>query len=167
MRCSNCSKDIDEEVFPPPLTYCPYCGLKLKDSGVDVTEGMHFCPHCGQELPGKVSFCPYCGGEIGRRATTRHVGVGGEPAEQRVPVIEIPPEKSKKVDKLYKQWVKYADLPPEAIPPKETDIPKPAGQDTTPGPTVNLQRIPLLYIVIGVCIIALIVLIAVVLVQSC
>ncbi len=161
MKCSNCSKDIDEDVFPPPLTYCPYCGLKLKDSGADEAETMHFCPHCGKELPGKVSFCPYCGGEIGRRATTPYaVKESAEPLRHGAKPAEPQPEIDRKTQKLYKQWMKYADLPPEAIPK-----PEPAPRAAPPGAVKKLPRIPVMYIVIGLCLIALFVLIIVALVQ--
>ena len=165
MRCPHCGENIDESIFPPPLTYCPYCGQNLEASGTEgATEAMHFCPHCGKELPGRVSFCPYCGGEIAARRTTTHYErlEGVEPAERRAkPIIEPPPEQKKKAGKLYKEWMKYANLPPEAAPSTETPREMPAGREK------NLQRLPVMYIVIGLCIIALFVLITIVLVQSC
>lgn len=169
MRCSNCGRDIDESVFPPPLTYCPYCGQNLGASGTTegATESVHFCPHCGKELPGKVNFCPYCGGGTGAHGTIHHTGPeGDEPVEHRA-IIEPPPEHTKKSGKLYKQWIKYANLPPEALPSTETPTDKPARRDVTVGLGGNVQRIPVLYIVIGVCVIALFVLIIMLLAQSC
>lgn len=167
MRCSNCRKDIDEEVFPPPLTYCPYCGLKLKDTGAEEADTMHFCPHCGKELPGKVSFCPYCGGDIGMRRTTHYAGMeGSEPARHGgIPVIEVPPEERKKRDKLYKQWMKYADLPPEVVPPKDVPKLKPVGQSTSAGRGGSLRNLPILYILLGFLIIVVVVAVVLLLVQ--
>ncbi|MFC1902908.1 zinc ribbon domain-containing protein [Chloroflexota bacterium] len=159
MRCSECRKDIDEEVFPPPLTYCPYCGLKLKDGGADETEGMHFCPHCGKELPGKVGFCPYCGGSIGKRVTTYHGLEGIEPTGHGAKSLTQPPQLDRKTQKLYRQWTKYAELPQEAVP-----TPEPTQKPVVPA---KMRDIPILYIVIGLCIVVLFVLITVVLVQSC
>jgi len=73
MRCLHCGKNIDESLFHPPLTYCPYCGQNLGASGREkAIEGVLFCLHCGKELPGKVSFCPYCGGELVKRITTHY-----------------------------------------------------------------------------------------------
>ena len=169
MRCSNCGRDIDESVFSLPLTYCPYCGQNLGASGTaeGAAESVHFCPHCGKELPGTVKFCPYCGGEIGSHIAIHHTGLeGGEPAKHRA-IIEPPPEHTKKSGKLYKQWVKYANLPPDAIPTTETPTNKPLRQDVTVGLGENIKRIPVLYIVIGVCVIALFVLIIILIAQSC
>jgi len=170
MRCPHCEKDIDESVFKPPLTYCPYCGENLGASGTGgATEGILFCPHCGKELPGKVNFCPYCGGEVARRVTTPSRGLEDtEPAERRAkPKIEPPPERKKKTDKLYKQWMKYADLPPAAVPSTETPKEMPVRRDMPAGRGKNVLGVPFLYMLIGLCIIALFVLIIIVLVQSC
>ena len=169
MRCPHCGKDIDESVFPAPLTYCPYCGQSLRASGTEAAEDMHFCPHCGKELPGRVSFCPYCGGEVARRVTTPSPGLEGiEPAERRAkPTIEPPPERKKKTDKLYKQWMKYADLPSAAVPSTETPREMPVRRDMPAGRGKNVLGVPLLYMLIGLCIIALFVLIIIFLVQSC
>ena len=169
MRCSNCSKDIDESVFPPPLTYCPYCGLKLKDSGGEETEGMHFCSHCGREIPGRVSFCPYCGGEIGRRMTSPPPRLdASQVSEYRAkPGVELPPEQKKKSAKLYKQWVKFSNLPPDAVPSTETPKERPARQYTPATGKGNGQRLPLLYILLGVGIVIVIVTLTIILTKSC
>ena len=131
---------------------------------------MLFCPHCGKELPGRVSFCPYCGGEIAaRRTTTPYERLEGvEPAERRAkPIIEPPPEQKKKAGKLYKEWMKYAELPPEAAPSTETPREMPVRRDMPAGWGKIAQGVPVLYMLIGLCIIALFVLIIIVLVQSC
>ncbi len=163
MRCPHCEKDIDESVFPPPLTYCPYCGQELGASSREgATEAVHFCPHCGKGLPGRVSFCPYCGGEIAMHVTPHYDGPEvSEPAQRGAkPIIEPPPEHSKKTAKLYKQWMKYAELPPEASPSTETPRDMPARRWVK-----NLRRIPVLYMVIGICVVALFVLIIILIAQ--
>jgi len=171
MRCPHCGKDIDESTFPPPLSYCPYCGQNLSATE-EATESMHFCPHCGKELPGRVNFCPYCGGEVARHITApSHMLEDSQPAEYGAkPIIEVPPEQKKKKDKLYKQWIKFADLPPEAIPSTETPKEQPVRQerrDMPAGREKNVQGVPLLYMLIGLCTIALFVLIIILIMQSC
>lgn len=165
MRCPHCGRDIDESLFQPAPAYCPYCGQNL-GSTEGASESMHFCPHCGKELPGRVNFCPYCGEEVARRTTTPYPGLEGiEPAERRAkPIIEPPPEQKKKTAKLYKQWMKYSNLPPEAIPSTETPREMPVRREKI---EKTVQRIPVLYMLIGLCIIALFVLIIIVLMQSC
>ena len=165
MRCPHCGRDIDESLFHPAPAYCPYCGQNL-GSTEGASESMLFCPHCGKELPGRVNFCPYCGEEVARRTTTPYPGLEGiEPAEHRArPVIEPPPEQKKKAGKLYKQWVKFSNLPPEAIPSTETPREMPVRREKI---AKTVQRLPVLYILIGLCIIALFVLIIIVLMQSC
>ena len=170
MKCPHCDKDIDESVFPPPLTYCPYCGQNIEESSTQgAAEQVHFCPHCGKELPGKVNFCPYCGEEVVKHTTALHdrTGVGESTQPGVKPMIVPPPEQKKKAGKLYKQWMKYANLPPEAIPSTETPADKIVQRDMPAGRGVNLQRIPFLYILIGLCVFALIMLIIIALVQSC
>ena len=125
---------------------------------------MHFCPHCGKELPGRVSFCPYCGGEIGRRAVAPFGGVGSGAS----PAIETPPpEHKKKAGKLYKEWVKFADLPPAAVPSMETPKETPVRRDVPAGRGQNLQRLPLLYILLAVIVIVFGGISVVLLMQNC
>lgn len=150
MVCLHCGKDIDETIFPPPLAYCPYCGQPLESSSTGAAEpSVPFCPHCGKELPGKVSFCPYCGGEVARRAAIPYVGPEGiEPTEHGAkPIIVEPPEVKKKTEKLYKEWMKYANLPPEAAPLKEVPREVPAGR------AKNSQRLLVLYLLLVICIV--------------
>jgi hypothetical protein len=164
MRCPHCEREIDESIFPPPLTYCPYCGQSLGASSAEgATEHVHFCPHCGKELPGTVNFCPYCGGEVARPAIPHYDRPEvSEPTQRGAkPIIEPPPEHSKKTAKLYKEWMKYSELPPEAAPLTEAPTETPAEW------RVKLQRIPFLYKLIGLCVFALIVLIIIVLAQAC
>jgi Zn-finger nucleic acid-binding protein len=146
MKCSQCGRDIDESIFNPPLTYCPYCGQNLVASGIEgATEDMPFCPHCGKELPSKVNFCPYCGGELAQRITPSYSRLEESKLKEprAKPIIEPPPEQKKKADKLYKQWVKYANLPSEVAPSTETPKEKPVGREK------KAQRFPVLYILLG------------------
>ena len=168
MRCPHCGRDIDESVFQPAPAYCPYCGQNL-GSTEGAGESMLFCPHCGKELPGKVNFCPYCGEEVARHVTTPYPGLeDSELAERRAkPIIELPPEQKKKSAKLYKQWMKYANLPPEAVPSTETPRETPAKRVTPARGEGNGQRFPTLYILLILGIVIIIVGFALILTQSC
>lgn len=173
MRCPKCGKDIDESLFVSPLTYCPYCGQNLETSGgEDAGEEMLFCPYCGRELAGKVNFCPYCGRELARQVTTyEDKQVASKPtdfeAEPTIdalaidaPAIEAPAPKRRQ-DKLYKQWTKYADLSPEDTPSRGIPRVKPVME------WMNLQRFPVLYKVLGVCVVILFAGLVLLLAQSC
>lgn len=168
MRCPKCGKDIDESLFVSPLTYCPYCGQNLETSGgEDAGEEMLFCPYCGRELAGKVNFCPYCGRELVRQVTTyEDKQVDSKPADfEAEPSIETPsieaPAPKRRQDKLYKQWTKYADLSPEDTPSRGIPRVKPVRE------WMNLQRFPVLYRVLGVCVVILFVGLVLLIVQSC
>lgn len=163
MRCPKCGKDIDESLFVPPLTYCPYCGQNLETSSrEEAGEEILFCPYCGKELVGKVSFCPYCGRELARQLTTyEDKQVDSKPADfEAEPTIEAPAPKRRQ-DKLYKQWTKYADLSPEDTPSRGIPRVKPVRE------WMNLQRLPVLYIVLGVCVVIFFVGFVLLIVQSC
>jgi len=163
MRCPGCGKNIDESILPPPLTYCPYCGQNLKASSTErVIEGKLFCPHCGKELPGKVSFCPYCGAELAKYITIDYDKLKeGESTERGVkPIIEPLPGQRKIRGKLYKEWVKYANLSPEVTP--STKVPR----DMPVERWKKVQRFPTLYIMLGGGIIVFVV-IAILLTSSC
>jgi len=55
----------------------------------------------------------------------------------------------KKQEKLYEQWAEHSDLPPEAIPPKESP------QDMPPGKEKDGRSHRILYIALGVGIVVL------------
>jgi len=166
MRCPNCGKDIDESLFLPPLTYCPYCGQNLEASGREqASKEILFCPYCGKELSGKVNFCPYCGREVAKRITTREEEQeASKPADFRAKpiksIIKIPIS-MRRQDKLYKQWTKYADLPPEDVPSGEIPRDMPVREG------INLRRLPVLYILLGVCIVILVVGFTLLIMKSC
>ncbi len=182
MRCPKCGKDIDESLFVPPLTYCPYCGQNLETSGgEEAGEEILFCPYCGKELAGKVKFCPYCGRELASQVTayedkqvdSKPADFEAEPAIEALaiealaieaPVIEASaieaPAPKRRQDKLYKQWTKYADLSPEDTPSRGIPMVKPVRE------WINLQRFPVLYIVLGVCVVILFVGLVLLLAQS-
>ena len=166
MRCQNCGKDIDESLFLSPLTYCPYCGQELEASSREqASKEILFCPYCGKELDGKVNFCPYCGRELTRRITTyEEEQEASKPAGFRAkPIKSIikMPVSMRRQDKLYKQWVKYADLSPEDVPSGEIPRDMPAREGRT------LQRLPVLYILLGVCIVILVVGFTLLIMKSC
>jgi len=163
MKCPHCSKDIDESLFHSPLIYCTYCGSNLKVSDTEGATEVVFCPHCGEELPSKVNFCPYCGVELTTPTTIRYDKQKvTKPIEHRAkPIIASPPEQKRKADKLYKEWMKYANLPPEAIPstgaPKDMPIKRAKGA----------QRLPVLYILLGFFVVILSIGVALFAMQSC
>ena len=180
MRCLHCGKDIDESLLPSGLTYCPYCGQNLQSSlgerflnemsfcpycGKELSVKASFCPYCGKELDGKVNFCPYCGRELARRIITyEEKQEASKPTDFRAKpiksIIKIPIS-MRRQDKLYKQWTKYADLPPEDVPSGEIPRDMPVREG------INLRRLPVLYILLGVCIVILVVGFTLLIVKSC
>lgn len=163
MRCPKCGGDINESLFPSPLTYCPYCGQNLEaGTGEQASKEILFCPHCGKELGGKVTFCPHCGGELARRIATREdkQATSKFAGFRARPIIKIPIP-MRRQDRLYRQWTKYADLSPEDVPSGEVPRDMPAREG------LNLQRLPVLYIILGLCLIILFVGFALLIVKSC
>jgi len=84
----------------------------------------------------------------------------------------------KREDKLYKQWVKYANLPPEAVPRKEAPTDKKEAKyvylppEATPPeeiPSANKRRSfnLILYILLGASILLFCTGIALILTESC
>ena len=64
-------------------------------------------------------------------------------------------------DKLYEQWVRHSDLPPEAIPQKESPGDVPEGRE-------KKERTPrITYILIGAGIVIWVICLVLLLVQSC
>ena len=78
-------------------------------------------------------------------------------------------------DKLYKQWVKYDDLPPEAVPreeesPKVTDVPVLRGKEREEVPVgrEKVRRDPVvLYLGLGIAVVVLCVGLVLLFSQSC
>jgi hypothetical protein len=64
-------------------------------------------------------------------------------------------------DKLYEQWVKHGDLPPDAIPQKDNTEEVPMGKGK------NKQVSPIVYISIGAGIIIWCICLVIVFIQSC
>lgn len=159
MICPSCRKDIDESLFRPPLHYCPHCGQTLKAGiGEQATEDILFCPYCGKELSSKANFCTHCGEELARRITpSYYIHEERELTEERPkPIIDTSGKKGKQ-DKLYKQWMTYANLPTEATPTTESPRDMPARR------VRKESRLPILYallavliIIIAVCVVFLI-----------
>lgn len=115
MKCPSCNKDIDESIFSPDLTFCPYCGEKL-----EVTR-LQFCPYCGKKLTEQTSFCPHCGKKL---ALTEKRPDGeqlvkdfiGEKAKTVAKAIRNTFGRERKIKKLYQQWAEFSNLPPEEVP---------------------------------------------------
>jgi len=64
-------------------------------------------------------------------------------------------------DKLYEQWVKHGNLPPEAIPQKESPEDVPVGREK------NKRVSPVVYISLGAGILIWCICLVLLLVQSC
>ena len=115
MKCPSCNKDIDESIFSPDLTFCPYCGEKL-----EVT-GLQFCPYCGQKLTIRSSFCPHCGKKLafaegkadGEQLVKDFIQ---EKAKTAAKAIRNTFGRERKIKKLYQQWAEFSNLPPEEVP---------------------------------------------------
>ena len=71
------------------------------------------------------------------------------------------PSRRKREDKLYKQWVKHGDLPPEAIPQKESSGALRIGREKTK------QGRRVLYILLGLGIFTLCIGLVLLVMQSC
>ncbi len=111
---------------------------------------MPYCTDCGREVTGKMLFCSQCGSKL-------IISEGG-PKDDKTYDYTIEAESKKPEDtagrgirksKLYKQWVEYASLPTEEIPPLKTPRGMPArGEGRKPYPNI-------LYILLGAIIIIL------------
>jgi len=82
------------------MPYCHNCGNKITDE-------MRFCPQCGEK-----SIIPPAG-----LADSTDTKPSDYTTETKAKTSE--PGHSIKKSKLYKQWVKYADLPAEEAPSKQ------------------------------------------------
>jgi len=84
------------------------------------------------------------------------------------------PEHKKDEEKLYKQWVKHGDLPPEAVPPKESPV-KESSEEVPVyrevvreiGRERGERGFPILYIVLGIAIFVVGIGLGLLLAQSC
>ena len=123
MQCPNCSRNIDESLFPASLAFCPYCGQDLLPVSQE-TERLAFCPYCGRELPDQTSFCPHCGKQLKvseKRLSGQKVGKAflERVAQPIVKAVRDAVSSEKKTRKLFKQWSEYAELPPDEVPSME------------------------------------------------
>ena len=122
MKCPSCNKDIDESIFSPDLTFCPYCGEKL-----EVT-GLQFCPYCGQKLTTRSNFCPHCGKKLslsdrrpdGEQLVKDFIQEKAKTVEEKAKTaakaIRNTFGRERKIKKLYQQWAEFSNLPPEEVP---------------------------------------------------
>ena len=123
MKCQSCGKEIDESLFSPDLTYCPYCGQELE------SVRLQFCPYCSQKLAAQTNFCPHCGKNLSfaetKPAGDEHTGkefleVTSKTIEKKAKTIAWSIRnafgRERKIRKLYQQWAEYSELPPEEVP---------------------------------------------------
>ena len=123
-----------------------------------------FCPYCGQKLSGPMIFCPGCGKEMPvvrepEDQETEHKE--SEIIDRAASAIRSTFSQDRKKMKLYRQWVEYSGLPQDDIPKVEEGAPEAPVIERRPG---QQQRIPLVYMVLGVAIILFIIAIVIVVV---
>lgn len=164
MKCSKCARDIDQSQFPKELAFCPYCGNNLATTRKESASSVAFCPYCGQELSGSMKFCPNCGKEmpvVQKPEVQETKQKESEIIDRAAGLIKSTFSQDRKNMKLYRQWVEHAGLPQDDIPKSEESIPEASVVERRPG---QQQRIPLIYMVLGVAIILFIVAIVIVMV---
>lgn len=165
MKCPKCSRDIDQSQFPKGLAFCPYCGGNMAVSKKESTSSVAFCPYCGQKLSGSMKFCPNCGKEMPavqepEVQETEHKE--SEIIDRAASAIRSTFSQDRKKMKLYRQWVEYSGLPQDDIPKVEEGAPEAPVIERRLG---QQQRIPLVYMVLGVAIILFIISVIIVLVN--
>jgi DNA-directed RNA polymerase subunit RPC12/RpoP len=122
MKCTNCSKEIDESSFTSDLTFCPYCGEKQEATG------LQFCPYCGQKLTTQSTFCPHCGKKLshaekkpeGEQLVKDFIQEKAKTVEEKAKTVAKAIRntlgRERKIKKLYQQWAEFSNLPPEEVP---------------------------------------------------
>ena len=128
MKCLNCSREIDNALFPEDLTYCPYCGEEMGSASIGVK--LQFCPYCGKKLTEQTNFCPHCGKKLFstgsksgsyninnikdiQQAGKDFIDNKAKPLAKKVRSVF---GRERKVKKLYEQWAEFSELPPEEVP---------------------------------------------------
>ena len=128
MKCLNCSREIDKSLFPEDLTYCPYCGEEMGSASIGVK--LQFCPYCGKKLTEQTSFCPHCGKKLFsieskggmpdihnlkdiQQTGKDFIANTAKPLAKKVRSVF---GRERKVKKLYEQWARFSELPPEEVP---------------------------------------------------
>ena len=166
MKCSKCSGDIDESLFPAGLAYCPYCGDPLPSGGPEqAITRMAFCPYCGQELTAPTRFCPHCGQNLAEHLPPpTQKGAGGR--HEAVELIgrtadalkrTFGPERKRR--KLYQQWAEHSGLPPEELAALEQAAPE-APQDIPLDEARGYRAkrtLPVLYIILAAAVLIVII----------
>lgn len=56
MNCPNCNKELR-----PGAKFCVFCGTKIAEQVVQITEKSNVCPKCNKELRQGAKFCTSCG----------------------------------------------------------------------------------------------------------
>lgn len=108
---------------------------------------MPYCTNCGSEITDKMLFCHKCGSKL---ATPKADAKSGKPYDSTtdadVNKQEDIPSREVRKGKLYKQWVKFADLPTEETPSTRVPGDMPARRRN------NARHSLLFYITLGVAI---------------
>ncbi len=117
---------------------------------------MPYCSNCGNKVTDEMLFCPQCGNKVMTSRTGFTEDADTETHNYTDYTIETKTKKpepiasnSIKRNKLYKQWVEYANLPDEETPVKKAPRDMPAREER------NKLSPNVLYLLIGVAILIL------------
>jgi len=111
---------------------------------------MPYCSSCGNKVTDEMLFCPQCGNKLmtpkaGFTDTTDTNYTIETKAKKPEPV----PSQRIRKGLLYKQWVKYAGLPDEEIPPKKAPRDMPVREER------SKPSLSVLYLLLGVTVLIL------------
>lgn len=121
MKCPGCGKVIDETRYSADLIFCPHCGEDIK--AASAASQLHFCPYCGQKQTSQSNFCPNCGKKLMHEEKPA-AHAAQPPGESFMDRAVKPIAKSirnsfgreRQINKLYKQWAEFSNLPPDEVP---------------------------------------------------
>ena len=181
MKCSNCSKEIDESRFPSGLAFCPYCGESMVEPNQDEPR-ISFCPYCGGQLTTSTAFCPHCGKQLPQTPEAEHeheqtahnpkshiLADSKEFIGHTADVFKKTFGQERKTRNLYKQWAEHSELPIEEIAAlEETARYAPIDRHLTQEMGQPERRqIPVLYVVLALAVLIILTGIILLVAQTC
>ena len=98
---------------------------------------MSYCSSCGNKIATEMLFCPQCGSKVipSLAADTTSNNADESTIDMEVHNHAATLSQGQKKSKLYKQWVKYADLPTEEISPVKTPGTVPVREENNARPS--------------------------------